>query len=122
MWLMLQQEKPDDYVLATGETHSVREFVELAFSEAGIRIIWKGKNVEEKGYDAKTGRILVEINPRYFRPTEVEYLKGNPLKAEKVLGWKRRVDFKELVKMMMASDINEVMGGTFEEAAVNAES
>jgi GDPmannose 4,6-dehydratase len=105
MWMMLQQPEPDDYVLATGETHTVREFTELAFKEVGIDIEWKGCGVDEKGIDAATGKVLVEINPRYFRPTEVEFLLGNPLKAEKVLGWKRKVGFKELIHLMVASDM-----------------
>jgi len=105
MWRMLQQEQPDDYVLATGETHSVREFVVLAFREAGIDLQWRGQGIDEKGYDAKSGKVLVEINPRYFRPTEVEVLLGNPSKAERVLGWKRKVGFQELVSMMVKADI-----------------
>lgn len=108
MWRMLQHDKPDDYVLATGETHTVREFVELAFHEVGIRIDWEGKGVNEKGRDRKTGRILVDINPRYFRPTEVEVLLGDPAKAERELGWKRKVDFTSLVKMMVKADCDEL--------------
>lgn len=104
MWLMLQQDKPSDYVLATGETHTVREFVELAFDEAGMSIGWEGLGVDEKGYDKKTGKLIVDVNPRYFRPTEVELLLGDPSKAERELGWKRRVGFRELVKMMVQSD------------------
>lgn len=110
MWLMLQQEKPQDYVIATGETHSVREFVELAFKEVGIEIEWKGKGLDEKGYDKKTGRLLVDVSPRYFRPAEVELLCGDPSKAEKELGWKRKVDFKGLVKMMVEADLREIAG------------
>ena len=105
MWRMLQQEKPDDYVLATNETHSVREFVEAAFAEVNIGIEWCGKGVEEKGYCKKTGTLLVNINPRYFRPTEVEFLFGDASKAEKKLGWKRRVLFKDLVHMMVKADL-----------------
>ncbi len=104
MWLMLQQEKPGDYVLATGETHTVREFVELAFQEVGIEIEWKGQGLSEKGYSKKDGKVLIEINPRYFRPTEVEVLLGDPKKAEVQLGWKRRVSFNELVSMMVKAD------------------
>ncbi|AZV55524.1 GDP-mannose 4,6-dehydratase [Clostridium sp. AWRP] len=110
MWLMLQQDKPDDYVLATGETHTVREFVELAFKEAGIEIGWKGTGIEEKGYDKKSGKTLVEINPRYFRPTEVDLLLGSPAKAEKALKWKRKVYFKDLIRMMVESDMKEIAG------------
>lgn len=108
MWLMLQQDKPDDYVLATGETQTVRRFVELAFAEIGRTIEWKGKDVDEKGVDAKTGEILVEIDPRYFRPTEVEFLLGDPSKARAKLGWKHKTSFPELVKEMVASDLKLV--------------
>ena len=115
MWRMLQQDKPGDYVLATNETHAVREFVELAFAEAGVEIEWQGKGVEEKGIDRKTGKVLVDINPRYFRPAEVEFLWGDPTKAETELGWKRQVSFKGLVKMMVDFDMKEIMGVTSEE-------
>jgi GDPmannose 4,6-dehydratase len=108
MWLILQQDQPDDYVLATGETHPVREFVELAFAETGRKIAWRGKDVEEEGLDAKTGEVLVKIDPRYFRPTEVELLLGDPSKAQKKLGWKHEVTFPELVKNMVASDLKKV--------------
>ncbi|GAA0208087.1 GDP-mannose 4,6-dehydratase [Selenomonas dianae] len=104
MWRMLQQDAPDDYVLATNETHTVREFAELSFREAGIEIEWRGSGVEEKGYDAKTGRLLVDVNPRFFRPAEVELLWGNPSKAERELGWRRKVSFSELVRMMVEAD------------------
>jgi GDPmannose 4,6-dehydratase len=107
MWAMLQQETPDDYVLATGETHPVREFVDLAFAEVGRKIVWKGHGVEEKGIDAKTGAVLVEIDPRYFRPTEVELLLGNPAKAKRVLGWQATTPFLTLVKDMVAADVAE---------------
>ncbi|MCX7842841.1 MAG: GDP-mannose 4,6-dehydratase [Clostridia bacterium] len=107
MWLMLQQETPEDFVLATGETHTVREFTELAFKEAGIEINWRGKGVDEEGFDAKTGKVLVVVNPRYFRPTEVELLLGDPTKAQKKLGWVRKVDFQGLVKMMVEADCRE---------------
>ena len=110
MWRMLQQAKPDDYVLATNETHTVREFAEAAFAEAGIGIEWRGKGVEEKGYCKKTGKLLVDINPRYFRPAEVDLLWGNAAKAEKELGWKPRVAFKELVSMMVKADIEKYGG------------
>ena len=107
MWRILQQDKPGDYVLATNETHTVREFVELAFAEAGIEIEWKGKGVDEKGYCRKTGKLLVDVNPRYFRPAEVELLWGDPTKAETELGWKRQVSFRELVAMMVREDIKK---------------
>ena len=110
MWLILQQEKPQDYVIATGETHTVREFVELSFKEVGIEIEWRGTGVDEKGYNKRTGKLLVDVNPRYFRPTEVELLWGDPTKAERELGWKRRVDFKGLVRMMVEADIKELTG------------
>jgi GDPmannose 4,6-dehydratase len=110
MWLILQQDKPCDYVLATNETHTVREFVELAFMEVGIDIVWKGSEVDEKGYDMATGKVLIDINPRYFRPAEVELLWGDCSKAEKELGWKRKVEFKGLVKMMLESDMKEIAG------------
>lgn len=108
MWRILQQEKPDDFVLATGETHSVREFMELAFAEIGIKIKWEGKGVDEKGYDAQSGRELVAIDPRYFRPTEVEALIGDPTKAREVLGWKHTIGFADLVKEMVESDMKIV--------------
>jgi GDPmannose 4,6-dehydratase len=108
MWAMLQQPVADDYVLATGETHPVREFVELAFAEVGRTIIWKGKGVDEKGIDAKTGDVLIEIDPAYFRPTEVDLLLGNPAKAKRVLGWQATTPFLTLVKEMVAADVAEV--------------
>ena len=112
-WLMLQQDKPVDYVIATGETHTVREFVELAFKEIGINIEWQGQGVNEKGFDAKTGTILVEIDERYFRPAEVELLLGDPSKAEKELNWKRKVSFQELVSGMVRYDLeNDSFGGS----------
>ncbi|MDR3646457.1 MAG: GDP-mannose 4,6-dehydratase [Candidatus Babeliales bacterium] len=106
MWLMLQQDKPEDYVIATGEVHSVREFVELAFNEIGIDIIWRGHGVNEVGIDKKTGQKLIYVDPKYFRPTEVDFLIGDPSKAKNQLKWKPRVSFKELVKMMIKNDIN----------------
>lgn len=109
MWLMLQQENPDDYVIATGETHSVREFTELAFKELGIDIIWQGKGVEEVGIDASTRKIIVEIDPGYYRPTEVELLIGDPSKAREKLGWKPKVKMEELAKIMIKSDEEEVL-------------
>jgi GDPmannose 4,6-dehydratase len=108
MWLMLQAKKPDDYVIATGEAHTVREFCEKAFKLIGKTIVWKGKGVKEKGLDKKTGRTLIEINRDYFRPSEVDYLLGDPAKANKRLGWRPRVKFDELVGIMVESDINEV--------------
>jgi GDPmannose 4,6-dehydratase len=110
MWLTLQQPAPDDYVLATGESHSVREFVELAFAEVGRRVAWKGKGVDEKGIDAKGGQVLVEIDPVYFRPTDVWRLRGDASKARAKLGWRHRTTFPELVKEMVASDL-KVMAG-----------
>ena len=105
MWLMLQQAEPDDYVLATGESHSVREFVEGAFAHVGRRIEWRGSGVEEIGMDAKSNQPLVSIDPRYFRPTEVEQLLGNPAKAKQKLGWSHRIGFAELIAEMMESDL-----------------
>jgi len=105
MWLMLQQDKPDDYVVATGESHSVREFTELAFREAGIDIEWEGEGVNEIGRDADSGKILVEVDPMFYRPTEVDLLIGDPSKAREKLGWKTKVSFEELVRMMVKSDL-----------------
>jgi len=105
MWRMLQQPEPDDYVLATGETRSVREFVEAAFAETGRRVLWEGSGVDETGRDAATGKVLVEIDPRYFRPTEVDFLLGDPTKAQAKLGWKHKTSFPQLVKEMVDSDI-----------------
>ena len=96
-WLMLQQDRPQDYVIATGETHTVREFVEVSFKEIDINIEWQGLGIYEKGIDKDTGQILVEVDEKYFRPVEVELLLGDPTKAEKELGWKRKVSFQELV-------------------------
>ena len=107
MWLILQQEKPEDFVLATGETHTVREFVELAFKEAGIELDWKDHGIKEKGVNKKTGEIIVEIDPRYFRPTEVDLLLGDPTKAREKLGWKHKHTLSDLVKDMVKSDIQE---------------
>jgi len=110
MWLMLQQDKPDDYVLASNEAHTVREFVELSFKEVGIEIEWNDSGLEEKGYNKKTGDLLVDINPKYFRPAEVNLVHGNCNKAEKELGWKREVDFLGLISMMVNSDMIEIAG------------
>jgi len=108
MHLILQQDKPDDYVLATGEMHSVREFIELAFGEVGRKIVWRGEGVEEEGFDGRSGEVLVKIDPRYFRPTEVDLLLGDPSKARKVLGWTHEITFPRLVKEMVASDLKRV--------------
>jgi GDPmannose 4,6-dehydratase len=108
MWRIVQQEKPDDYVLATGEMHSVREFIELAFSKTGRNIEWKGKGIGEVGIDSASGEILVRIDSRYFRPTEVDLLLGDPSKAHRVLGWKHTVTFPELVSDMLKSDLEVV--------------
>jgi GDPmannose 4,6-dehydratase len=108
MWLMLQQDDPDDYVLATGESHSVREFVEAAFAHVGRSIEWRGKGIEEVGMEKGSNQPLVSIDPRYFRPTEVEQLLGNPAKAKRKLGWSYRIGFKELVAEMMDSDLQRL--------------
>lgn len=108
MWRILQQPAPDDYVLATGTTRTVRSFVELAFSRIGISIAWKGKGVDEVGFDTATGRALVEIDPRYFRPTEVDLLLGDPSKARRVLGWTASTPFEDLVSEMVESDLRSV--------------
>ena len=108
MWRIVQQPAPDDYVLATGESHSVREFVEAAFGIVGRSVSWRGKGVEEKGFDAKTGDVLVEIDPRYFRPTEVELLIGDPSKARQRLGWHHETKFDDLVVEMVREDLKAV--------------
>ncbi len=105
MWKILQHDQPDDFVIATGETHSVREFAELAFKEAGIEIEWQGEGINEKGINKNTGKTVIEVDPRYFRPTEVDLLLGDPSKAEKILNWHRKVSFKALVKRMVKYDI-----------------
>jgi len=105
MWLMMQQDEPDDYVLATGVCHSVREFCERAFAEVGRRIEWKGAGVDEVGIDARTGQVLVVVDPSYFRPTEVDCLVGDPGKAKRKLGWQHEIGFEDLVKEMVASDL-----------------
>jgi GDPmannose 4,6-dehydratase len=110
MWLILQQDKPQDFVIATNETHTVREFVELSFKEVGIGIEWTGSGVSEKGICKNTGRVYIDINPRYFRPAEVDLLWGDCTKAEKELGWTRKVDFPGLVKMMVDADMQEIAG------------
>ncbi len=108
IWLMLQQPGPDDYVVATGETHSIREFVELAFQSVGIEIVWEGKEVNEKGVDRKTGKVLVEVSSEFFRPAEVDFLIGNPKKATEKLGWKPRTKFQDLVRIMVEADMERV--------------
>jgi GDPmannose 4,6-dehydratase len=108
MWRIVQHPEADDYVLATGETHSVREMVELAFSKVGRTIEWRGQGADETGIDAATGETLVKIDQRYFRPTEVDLLLGDPSKARRVLGWKHKVSFSELVAEMVESDLKVV--------------
>ena len=105
MWRILQHDKADDFVLATGETHAVREFVELAFAEVGVNINWKGSGIDEEGIDAKSGKTLVKVDPRYFRPTEVDLLLGDPSKAEKMLGWQATTKFEKLVAEMVQADL-----------------
>jgi GDPmannose 4,6-dehydratase len=107
MWLMLQQDEPEDFVIATGKSHSVREFVERSFKEIGVDLCWEGTGVEEVGKDRDGGKVLVRIDPRYFRPTEVEFLQGDPTKAKEKLGWKPRASFSDLVKMMVEEDLKE---------------
>lgn len=107
MYLMLQQDTPEDFVIATGTQYSVRDFCEAVFKELGIELVWQGKDVSEIGADKKTGKIIIEIDPRYFRPTEVESLLGDPTKAQKKLGWRAKIRFDELVKEMVATDLEE---------------
>ncbi len=107
MWLMLQQPEPDDYVIATGKQHSVREFCQLAFKELGIDLEWQGEGLNEKGIDKKTGKVIVEVDPRYFRPAEVESLLGDSTKAREKLGWRPKTSFEELIKEMVQSDLEE---------------
>ena len=109
MWLILQQDEPDDFVIATGEFHSVREFTEHAFARAGITLRWEGEGVDEKGIDIATGRVLVEVDPKYFRPCEVEQLLGDPTKAKTLLGWNpTKTSFSELVRIMAVHDMKFV--------------
>ncbi len=109
MWLMLQHHTPEDFVIATGQMHTVREFCTLAFEEAGISLRWEGEGVEEKGIDIKSGKVLVEVDPKYFRPAEVEQLMGDPSKAKKLLGWNpTRTSFEDLVKLMVKHDMRFV--------------
>ena len=113
MWLMLQQEKPGDYVIATGENHSVREFVELAFKEVGIDIDWEGSGVEEVGRERESGKVRVRVDPRYFRPTEVDLLLGDAGKARRELGWQAEMPFSELIKNMVREDLKEAQKDQF---------
>ncbi|RKW59836.1 MAG: NAD-dependent epimerase/dehydratase family protein, partial [Prevotella sp.] len=106
MWMMLQQEQPEDFVIATGEMHTVREFCELAFKEVGIDIRWEGQGVNEKGIDVQTNRVLIEVDPKYFRPCEVDQLLGDPTKAKTKLGWSpTKTSFKQLIKKMVEHDM-----------------
>jgi GDPmannose 4,6-dehydratase len=109
MWLIMQQEKPEDFVIATGEQYSVKQFCELAFKEVGIELEWQGYGIEEKGIDKKTRRVVIEVDPRYFRPSEVDTLLGDPTKAKEKLGWNpRKTSFEELVKIMIKHDLEFV--------------
>jgi GDPmannose 4,6-dehydratase len=105
MWMIVQQDEPDDYVLATGERHAVREFVEKAFACVDRDIEWRGKGIKETGIDARSGKVLVEVDPRYFRPTEVDILLGDPSKARQRLGWRHKTSFEDMIKEMVASDL-----------------
>jgi GDPmannose 4,6-dehydratase len=107
MWLMLQQETAEDFVIATGQTHTVRELCERAFACTGVDLDWQGEGVEEKGVDRKTGKILVEVDPKYFRPAEVDLLIGDSSKARKKLGWSPQVTFEELVRIMVEADLSQ---------------
>ena len=108
MWLMLQEETPNDYVIATGESHSVREFCEVAFQIIDVQLEWVGSGVTEKGIDTNTGKCLVDVDPQYFRPTDVECLLGDPTKANECLNWKHTVNFKQLVEIMVDHDLNNI--------------
>ena len=107
MWLMLQEEKPDDYVIATGETHSVRELVEHAGSLLGYDIAWRGEGLEEEGFDKESGKVLISIDKKYYRPSEVDILQGDATKAKQKLNWEPKVKFKNLIKLMMEEEFNE---------------
>jgi GDPmannose 4,6-dehydratase len=106
-WIMLQQEEPEDFVIATGEQHSVREFVEVAANQIDIKIRWEGTGIDERGYDIATNACIVAVDPRYFRPAEVETLLGDPTKAKEKLGWIPKISFQELVTEMMSEDMKE---------------
>ena len=108
MWLMLQQSAPDDFVLATGRTTTIRRFLELAFDTVGIEIVWQGKGIEEKGFDKRSGKLLVEVSPDFFRPAEVDYLIGDASKAKKKLGWEAKTSMEQLVELMVKADLNIV--------------
>ena len=109
MWMMLQHDQPEDFVIATGQMHTVREFCTLAFKEAGIGLRWEGEGIGEKGIDGKTGHVLVEVDPKYFRPAEVEQLLGDPTKAKTLLGWNpNKTSFERLVKIMVEHDLRVV--------------
>jgi GDPmannose 4,6-dehydratase len=108
MWRIVQQDKADDFVLATGETHTVRSFVDAAFRAVDIAIEWSGSGIDEKGIEAGTGRVLIEVDPRYFRPTEVDLLIGDPTKAREVLGWEPTITLSEMVTEMVTSDLDVV--------------
>ncbi len=110
MWLILQQPHPDDFVIATGEYHTVREFATLAFARAGMKLRWEGTGVDEKGIEESSGKVLVEVDPRFYRPAEVEQLLGDPTKARTMLGWNpRKTSFEELVNVMVDSDMKEIV-------------
>lgn len=111
MWLMLQQNKPEDFVLATGETHTVREFIEKAFKVVGAELEWEGEGIDEVGKLKGTDRVVVRVDPKYYRPTEVDLLLGNPTKAKKLLNWERKVSFDDLVKEMVLADIEGLKRG-----------
>jgi len=106
MWLMLQQKEADDYVVATGESRTIRDFVQTAFAEIGMKISWQGTNEHEIGIDKNTGRTVVKVNPKFYRPAEVEILLGSPEKAETKLGWKRKISFEQMVARMVQNDIS----------------
>lgn len=115
MWLMLQQDKPNDYVIASGKTHTVREFCDMAFDEVGITLAWNGSGITEQGIDTKTGKTVVQVDPRYFRPAEVDLLWGNPEKAARELGWKSKTPLRELVRLMVRYDLKYDSYGGIEE-------
>jgi GDPmannose 4,6-dehydratase len=109
MWRMLQHDKPEDFIIATGHMHTVREFCTLAFAEVGIDILWQGEGINEKGRDKKSGKVLIEVDPKYFRPAEVQQLIGDPAKAKQLLGWNpQKTTFEELVKLMVQYDLKYV--------------